>query len=229
MIISRVLFKFEFRSSMAKLLAATTACFLSSSFAHESGQWPDNFLFIESTAGGGPEQIWINYGQTPDTMVITWITSGTTTDAGKIEAVAGTTPGNYNYFGQAALSSYTTLGYTSGTIHRAMLTSLQVNTVYTYQVGSNSSGWSAPAQFTSHPGIGSIYPISFGVIGDLGQTNYSNATIYHVKSIQPQVNSVFITGDLSYADSDQPRWDSFGRLIQPLSSEIPIMTAPGNQ
>lgn len=200
-----------------------------SSLAHQdANNWPDNFLFIESSGTGEPEQIWINYGKTPDTMILTWITPGTTTDAGKVEAVEGTTPGNWNYFGQATLSSYTTIGYTSGTIHRAMLTSLQVNTVYTYHVGSNTSGWSVPTQFTSHPGIGLIYPIRFGVCGDVGQTNYSNATIYHIKGIQPTVNSVFITGDISYADSDQPRWDSFGRLAQPLSSQIPFMTAPGN-
>jgi len=203
------------------LVLVIAALSTSASLAHDVGTWPENFLFIESTAGAGPEQIWINYGFTPDTMMIQWITNGTTTDAGRIEAVEGTTPGNWNYFGQASLSSYTTLGYASGTIHRATLTSLRVNTVYTYHVGSNSSGWSTPQQFTSHPGIGLIYPVSFGVIGDLGQTNYSNATIFHVKSIQPQVNSVFITGDLSYADSDQPRWDSFGRLIQPLASTIP--------
>lgn len=32
---------------------------------------------------------------------------------------------------------------------------------------------------------------------------------------------VMLTGDLSYADSEQPRWDRWGRLIQPLSTRMP--------
>ena len=35
-------------------------------------------------------------------------------------------------------------------------------------------------------------------------------------------------GDLSYADSDQPRWDSYQRLVQNLSSNMPFMVASGN-
>ena len=37
-----------------------------------------------------------------------------------------------------------------------------------------------------------------------------------------------IVGDLSYADCDQARWDSWGRLAEPLSSELPLLTLAGN-
>ena len=35
-------------------------------------------------------------------------------------------------------------------------------------------------------------------------------------------------GDLSYADGNQPRWDSFANLKQFVSSQIPFMTSTGN-
>lgn len=96
-------------------------------------------------------------------------------------------------------------------------------------MGGPSSGWSQPFAFTSNPGVGAdVTPYRFGVIGDLGQTDNSNSTIWHVLSVQPPVHSAFITGDLSYADGFQPRWDSFRRLMQPLSASVPVMVAPGN-
>ena len=35
-------------------------------------------------------------------------------------------------------------------------------------------------------------------------------------------------GDLSYADGYQPRWDSWGRLVEPLAAALPIMHTEGN-
>lgn len=37
-----------------------------------------------------------------------------------------------------------------------------------------------------------------------------------------------LPGDLAYADYDQPLWDSFGRLVQPLASQRPWMVTQGN-
>ncbi|MGG6712989.1 UNVERIFIED_CONTAM: metallophosphoesterase, partial [Salmonella enterica subsp. enterica serovar Weltevreden] len=39
---------------------------------------------------------------------------------------------------------------------------------------------------------------------------------------------LLLPGDLSYADTDQPLWDSFGRLVQPLASQRPWMVTQGN-
>ena len=83
--------------------------------------------------------------------------------------------------------------------------------------------------FTSSRGVGrDVVPYRLGLVGDLGQTNFSNATIQHLLSSSPRVDSVVIAGDLSYADGDQPRWDSFQRLVQPLTSTVPFHVAPGN-
>ena len=51
-----------------------------------------------------------------------------------------------------------------------------------------------------------------GLIGDLGQTEDSNKTLHHLKKLD--VATVLNVGDLSYADSFQPRWDSWGALLQ---------------
>jgi len=115
--------------------------------------------------------------------------------------------------------------YTSGFIHTAHLTPLQPNTKYSYTIGSKDKGLQgsftmpAPAELQSGP-------VTFGVIGDLGQTPDSNNTVQHL--LQASVSMVVHAGDLSYADCDQPRWDTYGRLLEPLSSQVPWMTVAGN-
>lgn len=62
--------------------------------------------------------------------------------------------------------------------------------------------------------------------GDLGQTEWTAATLAQIKS---QDYDVFLLpGDLSYADTNQPLWDSFGRLVEPLASKRPWMVTQGN-
>lgn len=39
---------------------------------------------------------------------------------------------------------------------------------------------------------------------------------------------LLLPGDLSYADGQQPLWDTFGRLVEPLASHRPWMVTEGN-
>ncbi|KAK4343161.1 hypothetical protein RND71_038977 [Anisodus tanguticus] len=39
---------------------------------------------------------------------------------------------------------------------------------------------------------------------------------------------MLLPGDLSHADTLQPLWDSFGRLVEPLTSQRPWMVTQGN-
>ncbi|CAN1277281.1 Probable purple acid phosphatase 20 [Linum perenne] len=39
---------------------------------------------------------------------------------------------------------------------------------------------------------------------------------------------LLLPGDLSYADTWQPLWDSFGRIVEPLASQRPWMVTQGN-
>ena len=82
--------------------------------------------------------------------------------------------------------------------------------------------------------------------GDLGQTVNSSRTVSHI--LEPINNTdpsywdaIVIVGDMSYADSqkfpnecfhpggcDPERWDSWGRMYQPLGARVPTMVVPGN-
>lgn len=66
------------------------------------------------------------------------------------------------------------------------------------------------------------YPFSVGTTADLGQTYVSERVIELLKD----ANLMTISGDLSYADGWDPRWDSFDALFD--SVEIPILTVGGN-
>ncbi|KAL9249776.1 Purple acid phosphatase 22-like protein [Drosera capensis] len=56
-------------------------------------------------------------------------------------------------------------------------------------------------------------PIELVVLGDLGQTEWTNSTLEHVQ--QKDYDVFLLPGDLSYADTEQPLWDSFGPLVEP--------------
>lgn len=62
--------------------------------------------------------------------------------------------------------------------------------------------------------------------GDLGQTGWTNSTLQHVA--KSNYDMLLLPGDLSYADLDQPLWDSFGRMVEPLASQRPWMVTQGN-
>jgi hypothetical protein len=70
------------------------------------------------------------------------------------------------------------------------------------------------------------------VIGDIGQTQHSVKTRDSIiadldsKSISPTIG--IIVGDMSYADGGAERWDSWGRMMEPLASRLPIMVLVGN-
>ena len=152
-------------------------------------------------------------------MTVSWLTAGA--DSTTVKFGVG---GSLSQTATGTSSTYSTLGYTSGFIHVATLTGLTLGAAYSYQVGGAAAGMSAVMTFTAPRGVGAVYPFKLAAIGDLGQTSNSNETIFHVKASGADV--AFITGDLSYADGDQPRWDSFQRLMTPLSSTMPVMVCP---
>jgi hypothetical protein len=66
-----------------------------------------------------------------------------------------------------------------------------------------------------------MWGFRLGLVGDLGQTENSLDTLQHMEVLRP--DSVILAGDLSYADGYQPRWDSWGRLMQPYATSVPWM------
>ena len=75
--------------------------------------------------------------------------------------------------------------------------------------------------------------VRIAVIGDIGQTKHSESTrdsiladLDSTTSVSPSI--AVIVGDMSYADGGAERWDSWGRMMEPLASRLPIMVLPGN-
>ncbi|KAK4404153.1 Purple acid phosphatase 15 [Sesamum angolense] len=141
--------------------------------------------------------------------------------------------------------------YTSGIIHHVRLTALEPNTIYHYRCGDPSiPAMSEIYYFKTMPiSTPKSYPSRIAVVGDLGLTYNSTSTIEHLTSNKPDL--VLMIGDLCYANlyltngtgSDcyscsfpdtpihetyQPRWDYWGRFMQPLISKVPIMMVQGN-
>ena len=70
-------------------------------------------------------------------------------------------------------------------------------------------------------------PYVFGLTGDLGQTNDSDINVRHF-SEDVALDSILHVGDLSYADSQMVRWDTWGRMVEPVAARLPWMVAAGN-
>jgi hypothetical protein len=62
--------------------------------------------------------------------------------------------------------------------------------------------------------------------GDVGQSGWTESTLAHIGASNYDV--LLLSGDLSYADYYQPRWDSFGELVEPYASARPWMVTQGN-
>ncbi|KAL2249465.1 UNVERIFIED_CONTAM: Purple acid phosphatase 15 [Sesamum indicum] len=141
--------------------------------------------------------------------------------------------------------------YTSGIIHHVRLAALEPNTIYYYRCGDPSiPAMSEIYYFKTMPiSTPKSYPSRIAVVGDLGLTYNSSSTIEHLTSNRPDL--VLMVGDVCYANlyltngtsSDcyscsfpdtpihetyQPRWDYWGRFMQPLISKVPIMMVQGN-
>lgn len=149
-------------------------------------------------------------------MRVSWIT-----DDNSAPSIVeyGTSPGRYDSVAEGETTSYSYLFYSSGKIHHTVIGPLDHNSVYYYRCGGQGPEFqlkTPPAQF----------PITFAVAGDLGQTGWTKSTLDHID--QCKYNVHLLPGDLSYADYIQHRWDTFGRLVQPLASARPWMVTQGN-
>jgi len=181
-----------------------------------------------AAAAGEPEQFWINYGFTPDVMVIGYITSDMTAAS---TVKYGTSSGSYPNVVSGNSTSYTYGKYKSGLIHHVWLTGLAANTKYYYQAGSDSA-WSKEFSFTSSPGVGANIPYTFAVVADIGENANANSTITHVLASADSIDSVIIAGDISYASGCEANgcttWDAFQTMAAPLAAIKPWQINIGN-
>ncbi|KAF0898863.1 hypothetical protein E2562_011925 [Oryza meyeriana var. granulata] len=147
------------------------------------------------------------------------------------------------------------LNYTSGVIHHVRLRGLRPATRYYYRCGDSSihggAGLSGELSFETLPSAApDAYPRRVAVVGDLGLTGNSTSTVEHLARNDPSL--VVMVGDMTYAnqyrttggrgvpcfscsfpdaplrESYQPRWDGWGRFMEPFTSRIPMMVIEGN-
>eukprot|EP00890_Picochlorum_soloecismus_P001616 jgi/Picsp_1/2455/NSC_05916-R1_protein len=133
--------------------------------------------------------------------------------------------------------------YESPVLHHVVARGMTPGQAYRYRVGSDSCGFSGWFEFTVPS---SKYPYSVAVVADLGQTRNSSLAVDRMVAFGPDV--VILGGDLSYADayyangsyffwnsdesdyfkSYQPRWDTFGRMMEKLIARVPFHSIAGN-
>ncbi|GAB4821362.1 hypothetical protein N2152v2_008408 [Parachlorella kessleri] len=126
------------------------------------------------------------------------------------------------------------VSYASGTIHHVLVTGLEPGQTIYYVVGDPTfHAWSPEFNVTvpPMPTLDNL-PIKIAIIADLGQTVHSDATLQHLMANNPQL--VWLIGDLTYADqyitngTYQPRWDTWGRLIEQSGAYVPWNMIAGN-
>jgi hypothetical protein len=143
-----------------------------------------------STAAAGPEQFWISLGATPDAMTVGWLTA----DMGAPTSVSyGTASGalTMTATGNATFYKYSSR-YTSGLIHHVHLTGLALKTTYYYKV----AGSDAEYNFTSSPGVGPIFPYTFGTFADIGENLNAADTVVHMLAGSGHIDSYILNGDI---------------------------------
>ncbi|KAM7261326.1 hypothetical protein ACFE04_008693 [Oxalis oulophora] len=140
--------------------------------------------------------------------------------------------------------------YRSGLIHRLRLEGLEPDMLYQYQCGDPLKQMSEIHYFrtmpVSDPGN---YPARIALVADMGLTYNTTSTVDHMLANHPDL--VLLIGDLSYADlylmngtasicfecsfqdapvheSYPPRWDYWGRYMQILTANVPLMVIAGD-
>ncbi|OIW11349.1 hypothetical protein TanjilG_19605 [Lupinus angustifolius] len=178
---------------------------------------PRNNIFTPLSHDDGassPQQVRVSQvGK--DRMRISWFTIYPT----PATVQYGLTPSADSFNATGVVDSYRYMLYYSGPVHNVIIGPLNPNTVYYYRMGKSPKVYTLktpPSQF----------PIKFAVVGDLGQTEYTKTTLEHI--LTPGYDMLLLAGDLSYADTIQEQWETFGRFIEPLASQRPWMVTTGD-
>jgi len=172
-----------------------------------------------------PEQIHIAIGENPDEMFVVWTTFNDTADSTVQYGQAG-----WNMKATGQSTKFTDHGDEQRFwwIHKVVLKQLTADTNYTYQVGSDSNGYSKEFSFRTWP-LEHWQP-SIILYGDLGLTNAQSMDTLTKDINSGKYDAIIHAGDFAYdMDSYNSRTgDQFMNMIQPIAATVPYMTAPGN-
>ncbi|KAH6780086.1 purple acid phosphatase 10 [Perilla frutescens var. hirtella] len=218
----------------AAVLHAAVLCNggITSSFVRspeKSGDMPlDSDVFKVPPGYNAPQQVHITQGDlVGKAVIVSWVTAD---EPGSNTVVYWAENSSHKYKAKGSKTKYKFYNYTSGYIHHCTIKKLEYDTKYYYEVeGGNTrrTFW-----FTTPPEVGPDAPYTFGLIGDLGQTYDSNATLTHYEQNPKKGQAVLYVGDLSYADNypfhDNVRWDTWARFVERSVAYQPWIWTAGN-
>jgi len=193
-------------------------------------------------------QVHVSPGRDATQVRVSWA-SATAATAAYVRPKRAADAAAFVRHGSAVVASYARAGseysvpqdipdYVSPFLHSVVLEGLAPDGVpYEYYVSDDddddSSRRSPVFTFRTLPST-PAYPTSLVLLGDHGQTEFSAATVaemlewVNASTTAKDPAACLLVGDLSYADGDQRRWDSWERLVEPVFAELPLLTLAGN-
>eukprot|EP01117_Protostelium_nocturnum_P020394 TRINITY_DN9149_c0_g1_i1.p1 TRINITY_DN9149_c0_g1~~TRINITY_DN9149_c0_g1_i1.p1 ORF type:complete len:501 (-),score=116.23 TRINITY_DN9149_c0_g1_i1:61-1563(-) len=183
-----------------------------------------NYCPVDCCVSKAPEQVHISLsGDSITSMMVSWVTAKSDSS----QVLFGLNPSSLSQSVSGSNYTYTSGGW-NGVLHKAEMSGLAPNTKYFYKVGGNKYGFSPVFSFRTFPASSSSF--KFAVIGDMGADPQAADNIRSLTNlVQSESIDVLIhSGDISYADGYQARWDQYLRMIQPIAANLPYMVCPGN-
>lgn len=186
-------------------------------------------LSPRGAAAGAPRGLHVSLGNdAASTRSVTWFHDGTEPPAGAMlefdavlpgmdAAQIQSTPMNL----RAPAQADPTPGVEAWTL-RATAENIDPERPLRYRVGSQATGWS-PVQVVAPTPSGDF---RFTHFGDHGISACAQALSRQV--LADDSDLLLLAGDLSYANGDQPIWDTWFAQNEPLFAQRVMMAAPGN-
>ncbi|XP_034678532.1 purple acid phosphatase-like [Vitis riparia] len=188
----------------------------------------DSDVFRVPLGYNAPQQVHITQGDHEGRgVIVSWVTVD---EPGSNTVLYWSEKSKRKNRAEGIMVTYKFYNYTSGYIHHCTIKNLEFNTKYYYVVGIEHT----PRKFwfVTPPKVGPDVPYTFGLIGDLGQSYDSNMTLTHYELNPAKGKTVLFVGDLSYADrypnSDNVRWDTWGRFTERSTAYQPWIWTAGN-
>ncbi|KAJ0488170.1 putative Acid phosphatase [Helianthus annuus] len=132
-------------------------------------EWPsvdiplDNEVFAAPDGYNAPEQVHITQGDYDGkAVIIIWVTP---TEPGSNQVRYGKSDKKYDFTAEGTVANYTFYNYTSGYIHQCLVSDLEYDTKYFYEIGEGDSARSF--WFQTPPKVDPDASYKFGIIGEL--------------------------------------------------------------
>jgi hypothetical protein len=155
-------------------------------------------------------------GDPHESRAVTWFTDGLNAPEGVVEFGQG---GRFDKSARAAASQAYDIDVLT---HRAELGGYDPEKPLQYRV--RHGGDSLSATYTLKPMPRGAF--RFAHFGDHGTSEFSRLVREGI--LRRGVDFVLIAGDLSYANGDQPVWDTWFNQLEHLSASVPVLCAAGN-